>query len=64
VSIRAEPFDSLTEVHVKYMLMMCRDERSDLAGKITGVTLDVTAGTTSALNYKVPIIAFVDAAAR
>jgi NAD(P)-dependent dehydrogenase (short-subunit alcohol dehydrogenase family) len=32
---------------------------SDLAGKITGVTLDVTAGTTSALNYKVPTIAFV-----
>lgn len=31
---------------------------SDLAGKITGVTLDVTAGTTSALNYKVPTIAF------
>jgi enoyl-[acyl-carrier-protein] reductase (NADH) len=24
---------------------------SDLASKITGVTLDVTAGTTSALNY-------------
>lgn len=32
---------------------------SPLAGKITGVTLDVTAGTTSALNYKVPAIAFV-----
>jgi 3-oxoacyl-[acyl-carrier protein] reductase len=32
---------------------------SDLAGKITGVTLDVTAGTTSALNYKAPPIAFV-----
>jgi 3-oxoacyl-[acyl-carrier protein] reductase len=32
---------------------------SDLASKITGVTLDVTAGTTSALNYKVPKIAFV-----
>jgi 3-oxoacyl-[acyl-carrier protein] reductase len=32
---------------------------SDLAGKITGVTLDVTAGTTSALNYKVTPIAFV-----
>ena len=26
---------------------------SDLAGKITGVTVDVTCGTTSALNYKV-----------
>ncbi len=33
---------------------------SDLAGKITGVTLDVTAGTTSALNYKAPPIAFVE----
>lgn len=31
---------------------------SDLADKITGVTLDVTAGTTSALNYKIPTIAF------
>ena len=26
---------------------------SDLAGKITGVTVDVTSGTTGALNYKV-----------
>jgi 3-oxoacyl-[acyl-carrier protein] reductase len=33
---------------------------SDLAGKITGVTLDVTAGTTSALNYAIPTIAFVE----
>jgi 3-oxoacyl-[acyl-carrier protein] reductase len=33
---------------------------SDLAGKITGVTLDVTAGTTSALNYKLPQIAFLE----
>ncbi|HMJ15643.1 MAG TPA: SDR family oxidoreductase [Polyangiaceae bacterium] len=33
---------------------------SDLAGKITGVTLDVTAGTTSALNYKEPSIAFIE----
>jgi NAD(P)-dependent dehydrogenase (short-subunit alcohol dehydrogenase family) len=33
---------------------------SDLAGKITGVTLDITAGTTSALNYKVTPIAFVE----
>lgn len=33
---------------------------SDLAGKITGVTLDITAGTTSALNYKMPTIAFVN----
>ena len=32
---------------------------SDLAGMITGVTVDVTAGTTSALNYKLPSIAFV-----
>jgi 3-oxoacyl-[acyl-carrier protein] reductase len=32
---------------------------SDLAGKITGVTLDITAGTTSALNYKTTSIAFV-----
>jgi 3-oxoacyl-[acyl-carrier protein] reductase len=32
---------------------------SDLAGKITGVTVDITAGTTTALNYKVPSIAFV-----
>jgi len=28
---------------------------SDLAGKITGVTVDVTAGTTAGLNYRVPI---------
>jgi enoyl-[acyl-carrier-protein] reductase (NADH) len=34
---------------------------SPLAGKITGVTIDVTAGTTGALNYKVPSIAFVKA---
>lgn len=32
---------------------------SPLAGKITGVTIDVTAGTTGALNYKVPSIPFV-----
>jgi 3-oxoacyl-[acyl-carrier protein] reductase len=32
---------------------------SGLAAKITGVTLDVTCGTTAALNYKVPDIAFV-----
>lgn len=32
---------------------------SRMAGKITGVTIDVTAGTTSALNYKVPSIPFV-----
>ncbi|GAB3235440.1 SDR family oxidoreductase [Algoriphagus aestuariicola] len=32
---------------------------SDLAGKITGVTIDVTAGTTNGLNYKIPVIPFV-----
>jgi NAD(P)-dependent dehydrogenase (short-subunit alcohol dehydrogenase family) len=32
---------------------------SGLASKITGVTVDVTCGTTAALNYKVPSIAFV-----
>jgi 3-oxoacyl-[acyl-carrier protein] reductase len=32
---------------------------SDMAGKITGCTVDVTCGTTSALNYKVTPIAFV-----
>lgn len=32
---------------------------STMAGKITGVTIDVTAGTTSALNYKVTNIAFL-----
>jgi enoyl-[acyl-carrier-protein] reductase (NADH) len=32
---------------------------SEQAGKITGVTVDVTCGTTSALNYKVAPIAFV-----
>jgi enoyl-[acyl-carrier-protein] reductase (NADH) len=32
---------------------------SPMAGKITGVTVDVTCGTTSALNYKIPPIAFV-----
>ncbi len=29
---------------------------SEMAGKITGVTIDVTAGTTAALNYRVPSI--------
>jgi 3-oxoacyl-[acyl-carrier protein] reductase len=33
---------------------------SNLAATITGVTLDVTAGTTSALNYRQPEIAFVE----
>jgi NAD(P)-dependent dehydrogenase (short-subunit alcohol dehydrogenase family) len=32
---------------------------SPMAAKITGVTVDVTCGTTSALNYKIPPIAFV-----
>lgn len=32
---------------------------SGMAGKITGVTIDVTAGTTSALNYKVTNVAFL-----
>ncbi len=32
---------------------------SDLAASITGVTVDVTAGTTSALNYKVPVVPFL-----
>jgi 3-oxoacyl-[acyl-carrier protein] reductase len=32
---------------------------SSMASKITGVTVDVTCGTTAALNYKVPSIAFV-----
>jgi 3-oxoacyl-[acyl-carrier protein] reductase len=32
---------------------------SDLASKITGVTIDVTAGTTNGLNYKIPAIPFV-----
>ena len=32
---------------------------SGMAGKITGVTVDVTAGTTSALNYKIPVIPFL-----
>jgi len=31
---------------------------SDMAGKITGCTIDLTCGTTSALNYKVTPIAF------
>lgn len=31
---------------------------SDMAGKITGVTVDVTAGTTNGLNYKTPYIPF------
>jgi 3-oxoacyl-[acyl-carrier protein] reductase len=33
---------------------------SDRAAKITGVTIDVTCGTTSALNYKTPTIAFLE----
>jgi enoyl-[acyl-carrier-protein] reductase (NADH) len=32
---------------------------SDKARKITGVTVDVTCGTTNALNYKVTPIAFL-----
>ncbi|ACU03554.1 SDR family NAD(P)-dependent oxidoreductase [Pedobacter heparinus] len=32
---------------------------SDLSGKITGVTIDVTAGTTNALNYKAARVPFV-----
>ena len=32
---------------------------SGMAAKVTGVTLDVTCGTTAALNYKIPEIAFV-----
>lgn len=32
---------------------------SDSAGKITGVTIDVTCGTTNGLNYKVPSIPFI-----
>lgn len=31
---------------------------SDMAGKITGVTIDVTAGTTAGLNYRVPRTGF------
>lgn len=34
---------------------------SEMAASITGVTIDVTAGTTSALNYKVTNIAFLKA---
>jgi 3-oxoacyl-[acyl-carrier protein] reductase len=34
---------------------------SDMASRITGVTVDVTCGTTAALNYKVPPIAFLQA---
>jgi NAD(P)-dependent dehydrogenase (short-subunit alcohol dehydrogenase family) len=33
---------------------------SPLAAKITGVTVDVTCGTTAALNYKIPTIAFLE----
>jgi 3-oxoacyl-[acyl-carrier protein] reductase len=33
---------------------------SDLAGKITGVTLDITVGSTTALNYQLPTIAFAN----
>jgi 3-oxoacyl-[acyl-carrier protein] reductase len=29
---------------------------SDMSGKITGVTIDVTAGTTAALNYRAPSV--------
>ena len=32
---------------------------SDMAAKITGVTIDATVGTTTALNYKMTDIAFV-----
>jgi len=30
---------------------------SDMAGKITGVTIDVTSGTTAGLNYRVSSVA-------
>jgi NAD(P)-dependent dehydrogenase (short-subunit alcohol dehydrogenase family) len=33
---------------------------SPMAGKITGVTVDVTSGTTNGLNYKTPSIPFVN----
>lgn len=33
---------------------------SGLASKITGVTVDLTCGTTAALNYKVTPMAFVE----
>ncbi|KAA2239919.1 SDR family oxidoreductase [Chitinophaga agrisoli] len=33
---------------------------SDSARRITGITLDITCGTTTALNYKIPDIAFVE----
>ncbi len=33
---------------------------SDMAAGITGVTVDVTCGTTAALNYKIPQIAFIE----
>lgn len=29
---------------------------SDMAGKITGVTVDVTAGTTAGLNYRATLV--------
>ena len=32
---------------------------SGMAAKITGVTVDVTCGTTAALNYRIPPIAFL-----
>jgi len=31
---------------------------SDMAGKITGVTIDVTSGTAAGLNYKVTPLSF------
>ncbi|RYG29004.1 MAG: SDR family oxidoreductase, partial [Chitinophagaceae bacterium] len=33
---------------------------SDMGKMITGVVVDVTAGTTAALNYKAPSVAFVN----
>jgi enoyl-[acyl-carrier-protein] reductase (NADH) len=32
---------------------------SDMAGKITGVTIDVTCGTTAGLNYRMPPVPFI-----
>ena len=37
---------------------------SEMASKITGITLDVTCGTTTALNYKIPSITFVQGQTR
>ena len=48
-------FLGLTDWDIANIALFCA---SDMAAKITGVTIDATVGTTTALNYKITDIAF------